>query len=245
VVENKAKLVAGTKTLHHLLPDLVMPMDRAWTGKFFQLHPPEWQDPDNQRRTFQRVYSQLANVARQVQLGQYVTGQGWRTSRTKILDNALIGFCKVELDGEQTAVARANQVTVEVPGYPPAKNEAKSMIGADHPYLNRVLQLLKSAQQACEQQGFAPVAEGAVAMEVVLRTPARQAQSDATNYLGGIGDVLEDKTHRGTLDHLGDLAKVWLYRNDRQIKQVSYRETEARHPSYTVTIRSRGCPEFR
>jgi hypothetical protein len=49
VVENKAKLVAGTKALHHLLPDLVMPMDRAWAGKFFQLHPPEWQDPASQR----------------------------------------------------------------------------------------------------------------------------------------------------------------------------------------------------
>jgi hypothetical protein len=48
VVTNKAKLVAGTKTLHHLLPDLVPPMDRAWTGLFFQFHLPEWQDP----RTF-------------------------------------------------------------------------------------------------------------------------------------------------------------------------------------------------
>jgi hypothetical protein len=38
VVENQAKLVAGTKTLHHLLPDLVMPIDRAWWGRFFQLN---------------------------------------------------------------------------------------------------------------------------------------------------------------------------------------------------------------
>jgi hypothetical protein len=27
--------VPGTKALHHLLPDLVPPMDRAWTGAFF------------------------------------------------------------------------------------------------------------------------------------------------------------------------------------------------------------------
>src|SRR6266496_1153245 len=32
VVDNRAKLVAGTKTLHHLLPDLVVPMDHRWTG---------------------------------------------------------------------------------------------------------------------------------------------------------------------------------------------------------------------
>jgi len=29
VVDNRARIVAGTKTLHHLLPDLVPPMDRA------------------------------------------------------------------------------------------------------------------------------------------------------------------------------------------------------------------------
>ncbi|SMC60084.1 hypothetical protein SAMN05660733_00688 [Lentzea albidocapillata] len=50
VVDNKAKIVAGTKTLHHLLPNLVPPMDRTWTGEFFLLHPPEWQT--HQRRTF-------------------------------------------------------------------------------------------------------------------------------------------------------------------------------------------------
>jgi hypothetical protein len=236
-VENKAKLVAGTKTLHHLLPELVVPMDRAWTGKFFQLHAPEWQDPAGQRRTFRRVYGQLARVALRVQPGQYVTGQRWRTSRTKILDNALIGFCKVELRSEPTAAAaRVNQVTFEVAGYPPAKNEAKSMISPDHPYLSRVLQLLEAAYRAGPEQGCAPIANGAVALDVVLRTPAGQAQSDATKYLGGIG--LEDKTNRGNLDHLGDLAAVWLYRNDRQIKQVSYKETEGSHASYTVTIRS-------
>jgi hypothetical protein len=239
VVENKAKIVAGTKTLHHLLPDLVVPMDRAWTGKFFQLHPPEWQDPDNQRRTFRRVHGQLASVARQVQPAQYVTGHGWRTSQTKMLDNALIGFCKVELGGERMpTAARIKQITFEVPGYPPAKNEAKSMLSADHPYLSRVLLLLEAAGRARAEQGFRPIADGAIALDVVLKAPPGQAQSDATNYLGGIGDVLEDKTHRGSLDHLGDLAAVWLYTNDRQIKQVSYQETETTNPSYTVTLRA-------
>jgi hypothetical protein len=42
---------------------------------------------------------------------------------------------------------------------------------------------------------------------------------------------------RGPLDHLGDLATVWLYRNDRQIEQVSYREVAADQVSYTVTVR--------
>jgi hypothetical protein len=50
VVENKAKLVAGTKILHHLLPALVPPMDRQWTGLFFGLSAPQWQPVEGQRR---------------------------------------------------------------------------------------------------------------------------------------------------------------------------------------------------
>ncbi len=94
VVANKAKLVAGTKTLHHLLPDLVPPMDRAYTGLFFQFHLPEWQDARSQRRICELAYSHFASVAQQVCPQRYVTGTGWRTTRTKIIDNALIGFCK-------------------------------------------------------------------------------------------------------------------------------------------------------
>jgi hypothetical protein len=61
---------------------------------------------------------------------------------------------------------------------------------------------------------------------------------DATNYLGGIADVLEDKSRRGAaIQHLGELADVWLYRNDRQIKRVTYREEEGIH-GYQVTVRA-------
>jgi hypothetical protein len=239
VVENKAKIVAGTKTLHHLLPDLVVPMDRAWTGTFFQFHLPEWQDPGSQRRIFQLAYSQFAAVARRVQPEQYVTGQGWRTSRSKVIDNALIGYCKAQL-GERPPSAEdaVNQVSFDVPGYPPAKNEALSMLGISHGHAPRVRLLLELAGRACAAQGFVPVGKGDVALDVVVRAPAGQNPADATNYLGGIGDVLEDKSSRGPLDHLGPLSTVWLYRNDRQITQVSYREVESGQVGYTVTIRS-------
>jgi hypothetical protein len=58
---------------------------------------PEWQEPTSQRRIFLRAYGHFTAVARQVLPQQYVTGRDWRTCRTKILDNALIGFCKEEL----------------------------------------------------------------------------------------------------------------------------------------------------
>lgn len=93
VVENKAKVVAGTKALHHLLPDLVPPMDRAWTGEFFG-----WQKTTDfqyaQERIFTEGFVTLAAVASATQPSTYVGGSGWRTSQSKILDNAVIGWCK-------------------------------------------------------------------------------------------------------------------------------------------------------
>jgi hypothetical protein len=239
IVENKAKIVAGTKALHHLLPDLVVPMDRAWTGKFFQFHLPEWQDARSQHRIFTLAYGQFARVARQVQPQQYVTGHGWRTCRTKILDNALIGLCKAELGTSVPSEETGNRVSVEVPGLPPAKDGATSVFAASHTHGPRVRELLQTAQQALgERPDFVPVQEGPVAMEVVLHAPPGTVPGDATNYLGGIADVLEQKSHRVAIDHLGELAQVWLYRNDSQIKQVSYKELAAGQAGYRVTVRS-------
>lgn len=62
------------------------------------------------------------------------------------------------------------------------------------------------------------------------------APSDATNYLGGVGDVLEDKAHREALEHLGSLADVALFANDRQIRQIAYREETAAEPHYRVRL---------
>jgi hypothetical protein len=243
VVQNSAKIVAGTKTLHHLLPDLVVPMDRAWTGTFFQFHLPEWQDSVSQRRIFGLAHARFAEIARRVQPQQYVTHQGWRTSRTKVIDNAVIGFCKTDLSsGDGPGEKSAGGITFDVPGYPPAKNEALSMLGAGHSHAPRVRLLLEAARQACESQSFVPVDDGPVSLDVVLHCPAGQNPADATNYLGGIADVLEGKTHRGQLEQLGSLATVHLYGNDRQIKRVSYREGESAHVGYTVTVRRHSGP---
>jgi len=239
VVDNRAKLVAGTKTLHHLLPDLVVPMDHRWTGMFFQLGSHEWQHPPYQHRAFLQTYRAFCEIARRAQPRQYVDGRHWRTSRTKILDNALIGFCKVELSsapGDQPA-DRGRALLIRVPGLPPAKNEALSMLGPGHSHAPRVLELLRAAKDALERSGFAAVNAGPVALEVVVHARPGQDPSDATNYLGGIADVLEEKSQRGTLDHLGELGHVWVYRNDRQIKEVSYRQLQAPDAYYAVRIR--------
>jgi hypothetical protein len=73
-------------------------------------------------------------------------------------------------------------------------------------------------------------------LEVIVHCPEVLPPSDATNYLGGIGDVLEDKSRRGLLEHLGDLARFGLYGNDRQICEVSYRAVSAAEARYYVRL---------
>jgi hypothetical protein len=67
-------------------------MDRAWTGVFFG-----WSvlDPqNNQALILGEAFESFAEVARVAHPSRLV-GARWRTSSTKLLDNALIGYCKV------------------------------------------------------------------------------------------------------------------------------------------------------
>lgn len=95
VAQNKAPLVAGSKALHHLLPDLVPPMDRAYTQTFFGWNNPQFQY--DQAGCFRLAYSSIVYVARQVRPGDFVGTAPWHTSASKVLDNGLIGLvCAVD-----------------------------------------------------------------------------------------------------------------------------------------------------
>jgi hypothetical protein len=93
IVDNEAKLVPCTKALHHLLPDLVVPMDRVFTRVFFAWHVPEFQY--QQEKVFRHAFRHFSRIAKAVMPSRLV-GDGWRTSSTKVLDNALVGFCQAE-----------------------------------------------------------------------------------------------------------------------------------------------------
>jgi hypothetical protein len=47
---------------------------------------------------------------------------------------------------------------------------------------------------------------------------------DATNALGGVGDVLQGRRSNVDFSHLGELAAASLFDDDKQIREVSYRE---------------------
>ena len=125
----------------------------------------------------------------------------------------------------------------DVRGLPPLKNEALPVLAAGHRQASRVRALLEAACMAAQRTGWTPLTD-LVALEVVLRRPPDHHSGDATHFLGAIGDVLQDKRRAAgvSLTHLGVLVDVALYVDDRQIRQISYREEHAPEPSYSVRV---------
>jgi hypothetical protein len=87
--ENDVKLVACSKALHHILPDLVVPIDRRYTGAFFRKFESGFQNTEEE--TFLFAMGNFARIANATNPVRYV-GRGWNTCRTKIIDNAIVGY---------------------------------------------------------------------------------------------------------------------------------------------------------
>jgi hypothetical protein len=126
-----------------------------------------------------------------------------------------------------------------VPGLPPAKSQ-RSVFGERSKHHRRALDLLEAAHREKSRVGFSDFGEAPLRLEVEVRAPADGQPGDGTNYLGGIADVLENKKARtrasGSLGHLSYREHVGLYGNDRQLKEILYREVESPETSYTVTL---------
>jgi hypothetical protein len=132
------------------------------------------------------------------------------------------------------------EISFEVDGLPPAKSGMGSALGATSKQRPKVVALLEAAREAVLGSGFPGFGKRRLRLEVVLYARPDEAW-DATNYLGGISDVLEGKAkrliaHPGSLDHLEDLSQVGLYDDDRQIKEISHREVPSDTNSYVVTL---------
>jgi hypothetical protein len=89
IVENKSRIVPGTKALHHILPDLVVPVDRMYTQRFFRWHNPEFQY--QQAGAFRYSVLAFVKIASKVQLSQFLNTE-WNSSKSKIIDNAIVGL---------------------------------------------------------------------------------------------------------------------------------------------------------
>ena len=87
-----SKIVANSKTLHFLMPDLCPPIDRRYTLKFFFNRDIS---PDNQEDAFDVVYKQFHQITIQSSshLKRLVHSHRFATSEAKVIDNAIIGYC--------------------------------------------------------------------------------------------------------------------------------------------------------
>ncbi len=89
IVDNRTRLVPGSKALHHLLPDLVVPFDREYTQHVFGWWNRQVQDAPERR--YREAFEAFVVVARRVNPRQYVGRGPWYTSPAKVLDNAVVG----------------------------------------------------------------------------------------------------------------------------------------------------------
>jgi hypothetical protein len=130
----------------------------------------------------------------------------------------------------------SQEISFKVDGRPPAKSGPPSVLAARNPHAPRVLALLRAAREEAERRGFQGFGSEPVGLELRVACARDLNRSDATNYLGGVGDVLENKERRTNLDHLGDLASFGLYADDGQIEEVRFRWQPSEILSYTVRM---------
>lgn len=91
VSTSRTQIVAGSKMLHHLLPDLIPPIDRQYTFRFFTGQMMVASD----RAAFLSWYPQLANVGSRCQrpIQDAIRRGGFMaTGEAKIIDNAIMGY---------------------------------------------------------------------------------------------------------------------------------------------------------
>jgi hypothetical protein len=107
ISDTDSKLVVGSKALHHLIPSLIPPIDRTYTGQFFGWRPQEFQGP-GAKQIFFYAFPQLVSMCSQLngRVSRFLNdSSGFNTSLPKVVDNAIVGF---RLD--QTNY-RANEIT--------------------------------------------------------------------------------------------------------------------------------------
>ena len=91
VSTSRTQIVAGSKMLHHLLPDLIPPIDRQYTFSFFTGQKMVASD----RAAFLDWYPQLAAIGVRCQQPIYdaIKRAGFMaTGEAKVVDNAIMGF---------------------------------------------------------------------------------------------------------------------------------------------------------
>lgn len=127
LTKKNAKIVSGTKTLHHFIPNLLPPMDNSYTGEFFL----GYGIGEGGKSVFRNLYSGFVDLARCLKENEKFmarVGVGFNTSLTKTLDNAIIGF----VIREDMAMAHAIEEGMKTPVV--SKQELLDILQPKHVY---------------------------------------------------------------------------------------------------------------
>jgi hypothetical protein len=90
VMKTKVKLVGFSKALHHLVPDLVPPMDRKYTLRFFY-NTKSINEGEGEKK-FLEVFGAFSEICMKLDLTERDLKRGGDTSIPKLIDNAIVGF---------------------------------------------------------------------------------------------------------------------------------------------------------
>ena len=128
------------------------------------------------------------------------------------------------------------EISLTANDLPPAKNTAISIFNRSHPHHPRVIALLRKVRQALDSSSWDPTEQRQVGIELVMTETPEGFPGDATNYLGGVADVLQANRVNADLSHLGGLGKVSLYLDDNQIREVRYSVEPGATSGYRVRV---------
>ena len=96
----KSKLVTFSKTLHFLIPDLFVPIDRRYTLDFFydnKMVPTSSNIKKNnemQIEVFNELFEKFCEIAKICNLSKYVDNK-WNLNVPKIIDNSIISYSRL------------------------------------------------------------------------------------------------------------------------------------------------------
>lgn len=88
IMGGQSQIVGISKTLHFLLPHLIMPIDRKYTLNFFYGNNQYNQERSREFKTFREVFKSFHKIALNLKLNKKKFNQ----PIPKIIDNAIIGF---------------------------------------------------------------------------------------------------------------------------------------------------------
>lgn len=99
IMDTHSKIVGLSKTLHFLLPHLVMPIDRRYILSLLYLGGRYSKEAKREFNDFKDIFRAYIRLAQHINLSaDDVDSIGWNTSIPKMIDNAIIGFIAAEID---------------------------------------------------------------------------------------------------------------------------------------------------